>query len=89
MNATTKQAIIEQANRDHAQYPQYRGHWDGPEWILVRFKKAIKTKMGLAFERGDVTVARADRGGDSKYITAYSFRNRIDTSVPLKAVVAD
>lgn len=75
---TTRAEVIEQAEAAHAQYPQYRGHWDGDEWVLVQFKRRVTTKLGDAFLPGDITLARMD---DDTYPTAYSLRNRIDTSV--------
>lgn len=79
--------IVAQAAERHAPYPQYAAHWDGPEWQLVTITKRVKTKLGVAFEPGDVTLARADRGDGYPhpkgwtFLMAYSVRNGIDTSV--------
>lgn len=75
-----KEQIVEQAALAHAEYPQYDGHWDGPEWFLVKFTRRVRTKSGVAFEPGDVSIARSPEDGD-EYPTAYSLRNKIDTSV--------
>ncbi len=75
-----------EAEKDHQQYPQYQGHWDG--WGLVQVTKKIKTKMGVAFEKGDIVLCNfAVRFGLKleAYTTAYSFRNRCNTSIPLQA----
>ncbi len=78
-----KQDIIDQAAADHAQHPQYQGHWDGEDWYMVVFTKRVTTKMGIAFEAGDVTIAHGPAGEDEydTFPTAYSLRNKIDTSV--------
>lgn len=79
--------IVAQAAERHAPYPQYAGHWDGQEWQLVTITKRVKTKLGVAFEAGEVALARADRVGGYPhpkgwtFVTAYSVRNGIDTSV--------
>lgn len=70
-------AIVDQANAAHRQYPQYAGHWDGPEWRVVRVTRRVETKMGVAFEAGDVTIGNPD----ADHFWAYSFRNNIDTAV--------
>ena len=84
--ARMRQNIIDTAARAHAQYPQYAGYWNGPEWKLVVVTRDVKTKMGLAFRAGDYTLARPDTAipGDkpgAAYVTAYSVRNRINTRI--------
>jgi hypothetical protein len=85
--ATIRDAIVAIANNHNAAYPQYAGHWDGSEWYAVRIVKDVKTKLGLAFQAGEVTIARADRGDGYAhpkgwtFLTAYSVRNKIDTSI--------
>lgn len=85
LSADDLRAIAEAQN---AEYPQYRGHWDGPEWIVVRFNRDVRTKMGLAFRKGEYALAQAvsKAPGEGLYPnvpfrTAYSTNNRIDTSV--------
>jgi hypothetical protein len=81
--------VREEAARKHAQYPQYEGHWDGDEWYVVRLKRAVRTKMGQAFEKGELTIARdlddrervGDRSQGSDSVCAYSLSNGIDTWV--------
>jgi hypothetical protein len=86
MTRTTKQAIIEQAEAAHARYPQYAGHWSGEEWKLVKVNRRIVSKLGVAFEVGDVTIARPDpydeRDNAGRLLWfAYSTRNNVDTAV--------
>lgn len=78
-----RRSIIAEAADAHAQYPQYEGHWDGPEWRLAVFTGRVRTKGGIAFEKGDVTIARppANRDEHDRHPVAYSRRNRIDTAV--------
>lgn len=80
----THAEVIRLAAETHAPYPQYIGHWNGPEWHLVVFRRRVTTKMGTAFEKGDVTLARhyVAEWDDKPHLSAYSIRNGIDTSVP-------
>lgn len=80
MGTPTKEEIVRLAEEAHRQYPQYRGHWRGPEWKLVLIRRAIRTKMGVAFERGDVTIARPSEEHPG-HVSAYSLRNEIDTMI--------
>jgi hypothetical protein len=82
----------EAAVADHARYPQYAGHWDGPEWVAVRLRRDVVIRGGKSFERGDITIAKIDspekagpysRYPDVLFITAYSFRKQVDTAVRL------
>lgn len=67
-----------------ARWPQYNGHFSG--YRLVRIKCDVKTKMGLAFARGEYAIA-IDQDPDprrvrcEKFITVWSRRNQVDTSV--------
>jgi hypothetical protein len=88
---TIRTLVRESAAEAHAQHRQYDGHWDGDEWFVVEFKRKVETKMGVAFEQGDLTIARRLKDsqeqaelGDS--ICAYSVRNRVDTWVPASFV---
>jgi hypothetical protein len=80
MTTPTKDDIIRQAEAAHLAYPQYRGHWRGSEWKLVLLRRDIRTKMGLAFERGDVTISRPAQDHPG-YVDAYSTRNNVDTRI--------
>ncbi len=81
--------VIDRAELAHEGYPQYDGYWNDPEWSLIRIKTRLETKLGVAFEPGDLTVARMEepnRWNDHKgFLQAYSWRNECNTSVPLSA----
>jgi hypothetical protein len=79
-----RHAVIRLAGVTHFPYRQYAGHWDGPEWHVVRFVRQVRTKGGVAFRVGDVTLARGGRE-DRGLETAYSLRNGVDTSVPVNS----
>jgi hypothetical protein len=82
----TKTELKTLAAAQVAQYPQYAGHFDG--YVLVKVKKTVKTKMGLAFESGEVAIAKptTETIEDGRYkgkqtMTVWSIRNKCDTSV--------
>jgi hypothetical protein len=91
--ATTRR---EAAERAHAQYPQYAGHWDG--WELAEVTRRVTTKGGLAFEPGDLVLRNPktrteqvpprgrwtsiDEWVPKQFVTCYSFRREGDVSVP-------
>lgn len=68
-----------------AQYPQYRNHFD--DYRLVRIKHDVKTKMGLAFARGEFAIATEKKDeipglpSSGRFVTVWSRRNQVDTSV--------
>lgn len=67
----------------HRPYPQYVGHFDA--YVVVRVTRNVRTKMGQAFKKGDLTIGAPRQGdayGDSCW-TLYSWRNGIDTAVPV------
>lgn len=70
------------AAHTHQQYPQYAGHWDGPEWVLVRISQTIRTKSGVAWWEGDLAIAKRlpGPGGWGGWL-AYSIRNGVDTQL--------
>ena len=88
-----RKSIIESAEQATAKYPQYRGKWNDHK--LVRVKRTIKTKLGVAFVAGEVTVAQdATVGLQPQYqeevkgcVSAWSKRNGIDTLLKLKDIV--
>lgn len=51
----------------HAQYPQYVGHWDGPEWRLAYAKREITLKGGLTVRKGDYVIARQPTESDGEH----------------------
>ena len=68
------------------QYPQYTNHFTN--YKLVRIKRDVRTKMGLAFVKDEYAIA-VERTADhplfsnmgSKFLTVWSRRNQCDTSV--------
>lgn len=75
------------AEREHKGFPQYKGHWDG--WALCRIGRRVKTKLGVAFEPGDLAICHRSefRFPDAPWtVTAYSIRNAVNTSVDNSAV---
>ena len=81
--------IRNSAKAAHAQYPQYAGHWDGPEWILVEVTRTVKTKLGAAFVKGDISLGKVETEGPmAGSWTIYSVSNKVDTGVPAKAARA-
>lgn len=81
-NSFTKDSLkvrIAQADRDMAQWPQYKGYFDN--YRLVQVTRKVKTKLGVAFEEGDVAIAIESRDPMDCAITVYSFRNKCNTTV--------
>lgn len=54
-NEAKFQVLKTAAERSVASYPQYRGHFDN--YILVRIRRTVRTKFGVAFEKGDYAIA--------------------------------
>lgn len=67
------------------QWPQYTGHF--ASYRLVRVKVDVKTKLGLAFARGEYAIATERRDelpglpSSGRFVTVWSRRNKVDTSV--------
>jgi len=70
-----------QADADHAAYPQYAYYWDGREWFPIVITMDITTKMGLAFQKGDVVLAKRYGSYSWPSTLAYSFRNKCNTPI--------
>lgn len=68
-----------------SQHPQYTGHFTN--YRLVRIRCDIRTKVGLAFARGEYALATKKEDelphlpSSGKFVTVWSRRNRIDTSI--------
>lgn len=68
-----------------ARYPQYKNHFTS--YRLVRVTCDVKTKAGLAFARGEFAIATEKKDelpglpSSGRYVTVWSRRNQIDTSV--------
>jgi len=78
-HSTIRSNLIALADVQNADYPQYKGHFDN--YVLVRLKKTIKTKMGTAFTANELGIARPLDPKEPKWITVYSFHNKCNTSV--------
>jgi hypothetical protein len=78
------------ATEQVAQYPQYKGHF--ARYRLVRIKCDVKTKAGLAFARGEYALATEKEDAlpglpsSGKFVTVWSRRNQVDTSVRVSDV---
>lgn len=68
-----------------ARYPQYKNHF--ASYRLVRIKSDVKTKGGLAFARGEYAIATEKKDelpglpSSGRFVTVWSRRNQVDTSV--------
>lgn len=71
-------AIAEEA---HNRHPQYDGHWHGDQWQVVIMTDQVVTVLGVAFEPGDITIARRSAFTTCNEWVAYSIRNATDTVV--------
>lgn len=79
--------LIAKAEADMAAWPQYTGHFRG--YKLARAKRRVETKMGVAFEAGEVVIAVAAAfqfPGQPASVTAYSARNKCDTGLTAQDV---
>ena len=78
-------ALKDKAMRQMSLYPQYDGHFEKYQLVLV--DRDIRTKMGLAFEANEYAIMKPDRFPSmSNYVTVWSMRNGCDTSVPRSAI---
>jgi hypothetical protein len=89
MQAAISEWLKADAELAHEMYPQYRNHWDG--WSVGVMRRRVETKMGVAFEAGDLVLVKPR---DSYHFrittfedTAYSWRNGIDTRVSITDVI--
>ena len=85
-----RELLIAKALGQMARYPQYANHFD--DFVLVKIKKNIRTKMGFAFLKDEVTIAapvtRTDLLGIENKVTTtrqvWSFTNAVDTLIKEK-----
>ena len=88
--AATLQSLKATAAAQVSRYPQYKNHFTS--YRLVRLKTEVKTKMGLAFTRGEFAIATAKKDelpglpSGGRFVTVWSRRNQIDTSVRVSDV---
>jgi len=83
--AATFKSLQATAAMQVAQYPQYKNHF--ASYRLVRIKCDVKTKAGLAFARGEFAIATEKTDelpglpSSGRFVTVWSRRNQVDTSV--------
>lgn len=83
-------ALKADAERAHASYPQYAGYWDSH--FLGRVKRTVRTKMGVAFEKGDLALVGEYEAPESieglkvSCFSCYSNRNGCETVLRKKDV---
>ena len=75
------------------QYPQFNDEFWGRYSRVVKMKRAVRTKMGLAFAAGDmvlmdVTSPHTDSLG-TEWVDLWSIRNKITTTVRRKDCLED
>ncbi len=86
----TRESLKSIAAAQVARYPQYKNHFTG--YRLVRIKCDVKTKAGLAFTRGEFAIATEKKDelpglpSSGRFVTVWSRRNQIDTSVRVSDV---
>lgn len=88
--AATLKSLMTTAAAQVARHPQYRNHFTG--YRLVRVKRDVKTKGGLAFARGEFAIAAEKKDelpglpSSGRFVTVWSRRNQVDTSVRVSDV---
>lgn len=80
-----RRRIIDIAIEHHKDHRQYDGHWEEPEWRLCRVLKNVRGRGGN-FVVGELTIARPDMDGDTRFVTAYSIERRVKTSLRAKEI---
>ncbi len=92
MKTTTKTNLLAAAAAQVAQYPQYAGTFEPDKWSVMRAKRDLSTKMGLAAGKGELVLVKLGSEKPVEYgpkkgqlfHTIWSMRNRIATSLPVK-----
>jgi hypothetical protein len=76
-----RELLIAKANAQMAKWPQYLGLFD--DYIVVKIKTNVKTKMGLAFVKGEVTIAKPKIRNEFGVLgwCVYSFSNQCNTII--------
>lgn len=88
--AVTLENLKTTATAQVSRYPQYKNHF--ASYRLVRVKHDVKTKAGLAFARGEFAIATEMTDelpglpSSGKFVTVWSRRNQVDTSVRVSEV---
>lgn len=84
---TQLETLKAEAHETLAAYPQYDGYFD--DAVLVTVTSEVKTKMGVAFTAGEVSIAARNQyvEDETDFVTVWSRSNRVNTSVPARKVV--
>jgi hypothetical protein len=79
-----RRGLLAEAIERHAPYPQYAGYFD--DWQLIEVTKRVRTKLGVAFETGDVVLGTRPNPVMNlpEHYTCYSRRTGANTAVPVK-----
>jgi hypothetical protein len=81
----TVEQVREIAEAILSEYPQYADFWN--DHALVRINRNIKTKMGQAFLKDDITIGKLETLenhpvlGNVTRATVFSFRNTCNTII--------
>ena len=62
----TEQEIRDHAEAAHAQWPQYRGHWDGYRLATIVHTKNLKARSRGLWAVGDTVIARIQTDVDGE-----------------------
>lgn len=87
---SVRTAIVEAAQRANAQYPQYKGHWEGPEWRLARMVEEVVGSLGqlhidqCVIACPNTSVKQPNPMGE--LVDVYAQDGNIDMVVPLRAI---
>lgn len=66
---------------DSERYQQYKGKWSNENWKIAQVPRDVKTKLGQAFLKGDVTLVETTGLGLGPFFnTGFSFRNSVSTA---------
>lgn len=92
MSKITKLQSLMLAQKQVGQFPQYLMYFDG--WVEVKIHKAVKTKLGEAFVKNEMSIAKPEirkvLSFNSKtpkmFMTVWSFTNKCATSVRFEDV---
>lgn len=76
-----KDIILAIAMSAHAEFPQFENHWD--DWVVVRIKRDVTTKLGQTFSMGDRTIMKLPETKLSgRTAVYYSIRAGWDVELP-------
>ncbi len=78
-----RQQLIAEADAQNVEFPQYRDKFN--DYVLGRIKVPILTKLGRAFERGQLVIFEL-RG--EQFVTAYSPQCRLKISISREKITA-